>query len=90
MPRDYTNEEAEIILRGIKNQAEGDAIYPEDILNAAAENPDHPLHDFFEWDDPTAAWQHRLDAVDALIWGVLTTDEETGKPMPMFVRRREE
>ncbi len=38
-----------------------------DIVVKAAENPDSPLHDYFEWDDAKAAHAHRLQQARQLI-----------------------
>lgn len=47
-------------------------LLPESVVQAAV-NPLHPLHNEFEWDDSTAAHQHRLNQARTLIRSVKVT-----------------
>ena len=47
-------------------------LLPEDVVAAAAD-PKHVLHDYFEWDDSEAARLYRLDQARALIREVKVT-----------------
>lgn len=55
-------------LEAIRRKHRG-RLSPAIVLNEAAD-PEHPLHDRFEWDDAIAAHQHRLDQARALIVSV--------------------
>lgn len=50
-------------------EAAGGRLTPEAVLEDAAD-PASPLHDEFEWDDASAAHQHRLDRARAIIRSV--------------------
>lgn len=52
---------------------------PEDVLKDA-ENPNSPLHSFFEWDDGEAARQHRLAQARGLIRSVVAIYTHDDKP----------
>ncbi len=54
-------------LEAIEN--ERGQLKPEDVVTVAA-NPEHPLHDCFEWDDTMAAEQYRIDQARTLIRSV--------------------
>jgi hypothetical protein len=45
------------------------SLHPEEVLEAAA-SPDSPLHRHFQWDDESAAHQHRLKQARNLIQSV--------------------
>lgn len=48
------------------------------LVVAEAENPNHPLHHRFEWDDPTAADKWRLEQAHQLIQSVKLSYRDTG------------
>lgn len=52
---------------------------PEDILDDA-KHDNSPLHSFFEWDDSTAAQQHRLAQARGLIRSVVAIYVQPDKP----------
>lgn len=52
---------------------------PEDVLRDA-ENPNSPLHSFFEWDDTEAARQHRLAQARGLIRSVVAIYTSPDQP----------
>ena len=62
---DYNSEEVRAALTEIAEQHHG-VLNGRDILEAAR-NPEHVLHRFFEWDDPTASEAYRLVQASALI-----------------------
>lgn len=57
-------------------------------LVAAARNPDHPLHDMFEWDDTVAAEKYRIDQAREIIRSVrvVVTVEHRTLNVPVYVR----
>jgi hypothetical protein len=50
-------------------KANGGKLTPE-LVVLAARNPEHPLHGEFDWDDASAAHQHRLSTARAIIRSV--------------------
>lgn len=54
-----SDEQAAIVGPILEQMAEEGRSSPHDIL-AAAQPDTSPLHEFFEWDDDKAAYQHRL------------------------------
>lgn len=59
-----------------KNRGE---LTPFDVLEDA-ENPNSPLHEFFEWDEGEAARQYRLDQARGLIRAVVAVYVGEDKP----------
>ena len=72
MAKEYTEEELARILAEIVAQA-GGPVSPEDILEAAR-NPEHPLHDYLEWDDAKAAHAGRLEQAEGFIQDTLVEE----------------
>jgi len=73
-------------LEFIRQQHKGE-LTPEDVL-ADAENPNSPLHSFFEWSDTEAARQHRLHQARGLIRSVVaiyTSEEQPAVRMKAYV-----
>lgn len=56
------------ILQRIADENNG-ILHPRDVV-MNAQNPEHPLHHHFEWDDTKAAAEHRLSQARALIASV--------------------
>lgn len=58
-----------------------------DVVVLEAKHPDHPLHSRFNWDDKTAAHEHRLSQAAELIRSVkVRFREATETEGPRFVR----
>jgi hypothetical protein len=60
-------------------KANGGVVTPEAVVEAA-KNPRHILHEVFDWNDQTAAHQHRLNAARQLISSIeviVETDDVT-------------
>jgi hypothetical protein len=56
----------------------GGRLTPALIVSAAGDDPESPAYAWFEWDDATAAYQHRLDQARSLIrWVGVRIVEET-------------
>jgi len=73
-------------LEFLREQFKGE-ITPEDILQDA-ENPNSPLHPFFEWDDTDAARQYRLQQARGLIRAVVAIyvhDDQPATKMRAYV-----
>lgn len=60
------NEELVSALEDIRLQDREGKLRPRSVVDTAAD-PDHPLHDSFEWNDSKAADQHRLAQARRLI-----------------------
>ena len=65
-------------LELLRAQAKGE-LTPEDVL-ADAQNPNSPLHSFFEWSDTEAARQYRLQQARGLIRAVVAIYVSDDKP----------
>lgn len=63
-----TNEQVKEALEKIANE-NGGTLRPADVVNAARD-PEHPLHERFQWDDAKAGEAHRLDQARSLIKSV--------------------
>jgi hypothetical protein len=57
----------------------GGRLEPDDVVRKARERGD-PLHPYFDWNDKTAAHQHRLDQARELIRIVRMVDPDDDKP----------
>lgn len=63
-----TRMENEVLLGALRDIASANGgVVTQDAVVDAAQNPDHVLHDQFDWDDSTAAHQWRLQQAGALI-----------------------
>lgn len=62
----------------------GGALSPEAVL-AAAQSPDSPIHEYFEWDDDEAATQYRLQQARHLITVIVVSRMEEPEPHRAFV-----
>jgi hypothetical protein len=71
-------------LEKIRKKNTEKKLLPDDVVDAAA-HPDHPLHGDFNWDDTSAAHEHRLSQARELIRCVILEDDATGKKMPAYV-----
>jgi hypothetical protein len=60
----------------------------EDVVDKAA-HPDHPMHQYFEWDDSEAAVQYRLMQARVLIRKIRVSNvEQDGPPVPKYLSLR--
>ena len=57
--KQYSKAERLAICEALSAELGSVEITPRDLVSAAA-NPEHPAHAAFEWNDGTAAHQHRL------------------------------
>ncbi len=76
-------------LRALKKIQRADPeklLRPEAVVEAASD-PEHPLHDDFDWDDASAAHAHRLHQARMLInrFTIENADDFNGKRVPVFV-----
>ncbi len=72
-------------------QADPDNVLrPVEVVEWAAENKDSDLYRALEWDDPTAAHQHRLWQVRQLIMIHVTTEDRTPLLVSLSIDRRNE
>jgi hypothetical protein len=65
-------------------------LVPEELVEEARDS-EHPLHDYFNWDDKSAAHAHRVDQARQLICRIKVTVTEEfdlvpGGKVPMYVR----
>lgn len=77
-----TDAEREEIRQAVKDTADENGNITPDGVVAAARDPDSPLHREFDWDDASAAHQHRLAVARALIREIVYVGQDiTGKPV---------
>lgn len=57
------------IFLDIAAHKEGEPVSAQDVVDAAS-NPNHPLHDHFDWDDAVAGAKHRLQQARRFISSV--------------------
>ena len=55
------------------------------VVVEKAENPKSSLHDWFEWDETEAAYQHNLNRARKLIKVCVTVLSPDTEPVPMYV-----
>ncbi|MFZ4498520.1 MAG: hypothetical protein ACOYMX_02310 [Burkholderiales bacterium] len=81
-----TNRDA--LVEAIGALADASGVITPEVVVEAAKNPDSPLHEHFDWDDQSAAHQHRIDTARKLIRGirVQVTNNRIDFKVPMFVR----
>ena len=84
-----THEIKQAALAELNRMAKGNAgrITPQQVVDAAR-NPDSPLHQFFEWDDQTAAERYRLVQARTLLRAATTTVQidHLKIAVPVFIR----
>jgi hypothetical protein len=68
-------------------RSERGQLTPEDVVEAASDD-DSPLHPAFEWDDSSAAHQHRLAQARRLIVSVRVVNSPAQSRVPAFVSVR--
>lgn len=75
---------AEAAARELERIRSRSALTPEAVVTSASD-PANPLHPAFDWNDQTAAHEHRLQQARQLIRAVHVQIEESRVPEPVFV-----
>lgn len=83
-----TEERIRQALTAIKDKHPEKLLVAEQVVDAA-QHPDHPLHDYFEWSDDEAALQFRLMQARCLIRKIKVSNPVAdGAPVPKYVSLR--
>lgn len=86
MSKKMTQERLEEIAAAIASAeaAAGRTLTAEDVV-AVASNPDSPLHEFFDWNDGSAAHKYRIEQARHLIYKIKVEITCVGSMVPVSV-----
>lgn len=83
-----SNRTSEVVRRALRALERSGKLTPEEVVSTA-QNPEHPLHPYFDWDDSVAASKWRLEQARGLIRSVtvkVVMENDRLIPAPVYVR----